>query len=257
MNQEKYRLVVPPMDHFQRMTVSGPLGVRPDTGILFDPDLASDLRWHTCQRTRLPRNISTFRFVDRGELSKPKPLKNFYCLNEFLIVDAGMLEFLLKEPGQEVEFKTIKPQLRDGSHPLGEYYAAKVTRTLDCIDPDTSSIHSSLWNAKEEKPLSEMVFTCDLSDECAEEYSNAGYGKYRSFPGRLQGMTRLQLKENSIPTGAALFQPLYWPGHLIGESAFLKSLAAKCTGGTPGYYFWALDLSDVGRSYRDTCTAMR
>lgn len=249
------QLVVPPM--YPRFSISGPLGVRPDTQILIDVKKGAPPFSHTCQRPRLPPNIETFKFVERGAFDKPRPLANLYCLSEFLIVDSDMLDFISDELDGEIEYKEIRPELLDGSRPQSTYFAVKIARTIDCIDPDKSFYHSRRGTEKFDRSFSEVMFECDLSEQCATEFSNAGYGKYRSFPDGLLSIGHVAIKEGSVSAGSRLFQPLNWPGHLIGETTFLRSLAAKCMGGTLGYYFWALDLSDVSQAYSAMCQAMR
>ncbi len=97
----------------------------------------------------------------------------------------------------------------------------------------------------------------NLSEQCNEEFSNAGLRKYKSYPNGTFSLGRVQLKNDAIPYDAKLFQDIYWPGYVIGESNFLKLLNSKCRGGFPGYYFWELDLSDVSRSHSQTMMAMK
>ena len=228
-----YKLMVP--SDRPNIKVSGRIGIVPDVEIVGG--------WYRCARSTLPSSLSrlTFQvfFQPLGPYKPPPPttIQNFYHLDDFFVVSRQMKEFIESRLCGGVETQAIDMRYRDGNPVPEPYFALKIVRTIDCIDPQQSLFHD--YGIGKDVPFSERTATYELNDALAPEFANAGARQYRSFP-PLRHTTKLHLVESAIPSDALLFTPAFWPGQLLVSIEFAKELANACTGGTPGYYFWTI-----------------
>lgn len=243
----RLRLVVPPLS--ARISISGCTGIRPDTQSLRIP--------HTCQRSRLPKDIATFVFTADAHHSPGKKLANFYHLGEFFIVSGEMLTFLISMFSDELEFAPANLRRSDGTRPEEPYFAAKITRVIDAIDPYNSFVKKINGTKEDEYSFSNSIISIPLSAACADEYSNDGNGRYTSYPNSILLTLRVEISPGAQTAGAMMFEPQFWPGNLLVEDSFSRKLNSVCSGGALGYYFWELDLGDVRQSWHATMTALR
>jgi hypothetical protein len=244
---ERFRLVVSPS--FPRVAISGCTGVRPDTDSLRIS--------HTCKRSKLPRNLSTFVFTADKHHPPGERLANFYHMGEFFLVSSEMLRFLIDTFSDELEYAPADLRRSNGTKQEELYFAAKITRVIDAIDPQRSFVKKQKGAKEEEASFLASMISIPLSKECEGEFSNDGVGQYKSYPNSLLQTLRVEMKSSANTTGAKMFEPRFWPGNLLVEDSFARKLNNLCSGGAMGYYFWELDLADVRRSWFDTSMALR
>lgn len=136
------------------------------------------------------------------------------------------------------------------------YSAIKITRTIDCVDPDRSYATHYVGAKPTQQSFSELTYRCELADELVHEFANAPGSRYVSYP-FLYWVKNIHILAERIPPDATIFQPAFWPGVLLARNDFAEELAQRCSGGTPGYYFWTIDTGDVSGSYRKMRTDLR
>jgi hypothetical protein len=242
-----------PCGYGVELKVAGPVGVRPDTRIVAHRD------W--CERVRLPQSLDRMTFTfprsphplpayDNKEL-----IQNFYHHGEFFVVTAPLLDFLRKAIPGGLESVPIDVRHDDGRPAEEPYFAAKVVRTIDCIDRKASRAMVN-FSSKDTVPFDQAIVSLDLGEAAAVEFANADGGKYASFP-NWYNATKVQLIEERIPPDVAAFQPALWPNHVLTAQWFARDLEDRCRGGTRGYYFWTLDLANPSAGHRELMQALR
>jgi len=140
----------------------------------------------------------------------------------------------------------------DGSASEEPYFAIKVTRTIDCIDP-VNSFAGHDGNI----PFSDMITQYELDATCAAEYANVGKTRYVSQPRLWQNIGAVRLVDKNLPSNAPIFQPAFWPGYLLISKDASDRLNRLCTGYANGYFFWTLDLGRVSQSHSKLCQDLR
>lgn len=250
-----YQLLVPAA-YGTRLKVTGTLGAIPDTDIVDGPS--------RCRRSTLPSSLDrlTFQVFDPPHpLWRPPPraIQNFYHLGDFFLASGRPKDLLKRRLGGGLQVKEVDMRYQDGSRVPEPYFALKVVRTVDCIDPGRSFCSRRLPDGKEQMiPFTELTVSYSLHEQLVPEFANVEGGIYRSFPtSSLFDVAKVTLIDSAIPTDAALFQPAFWPAWLLVSPDFAESLAWACEGGTMGYYFWTLDLENVGRSHHELMHALR
>jgi hypothetical protein len=232
------------------LKVSGPIGARPDTRIvngLFE-----------CARVTLPRRLDRMTFSFPTAPIGPKGssvelVQNFYYLDGFFVVTAQLRDFFVARLPNAIEVARVQMHHSNGTPADDAYFAIKVTKTIDCIDAQRS-LHKS-W-PDEARPFAEKITSYELGPEVADEFANVGGSRYASYP-NFRGVQKLYLREELIPSDAHLFRPAVWPGHLLISASFAEALEERCTGGTKGYYFWALSLDNPSKEYDELLHALR
>jgi hypothetical protein len=227
------------------LKVSGPIGARPDTRILGgrNPD---------CARSKLPS------FLDRLLLTFPRSdtdreiVQNFYHHDDFFVGTRPILEFFHQNVPAGIEVSAVTVRHDDGSASEEPYFAIKVTRTIDCIDPV-----NSLAGHDGNIPFSDMITQYELDATCAAEYANVGKTRYVSQPRLWQNIGAVRLVDKNLPSNAPIFQPAFWPGYLLISKDASDRLNRLCTGYANGYYFWTLDLGSVSQSHSKLCQDLR
>ena len=242
----RFKLFSAPL-HPRPLTISGAVGAKPDTDLYPGGD--------TCRRSELPVHLRHLTFTS-CEMGTEDTLKNFYHLGEFFIVSESMRSFLVSKLGEIFRAERVDIRHRSGKLPDEPYFAVKVIRTIDCVDPDSSfKVVSFVTQAL--RSFSDSKTEYELTDSLKPEFANTDRGTYLSYPEYHYQIRTVRLIEDRIPADALLFRPKFWPGQLIIDTTFIEVLAAACRGGAMGYYFWAFDLDDVAGSQNQTSRELR
>ena len=216
--------------------LTGTMGSAPDTRLfgIFEP----------CRRMTLPPFVSDL-VLELGHQTPHSKieLQNFYHLGDFFVVSAAMKQFLEQHSGSVFESGRISVK-QPGQELHKHFWAVKVQTRIDCINP-VQSFARSPTSAPPAKSFSSLMRKLKLTDDLAAYYSNAPDNGYWSYP--QWGVESVDVKVDAIPHDVYLFEPMFWPGYLVIEESFAKRLADECTGGSPGYYFWTVGLSNVER----------
>jgi hypothetical protein len=246
-----FKLLVP-CGYGSELKVAGPLGIRPDTRFV-------SLR--QCERVGLPRSLdrSTFIFPRLPHAfpayADKEIIQNFYHQGEYFVVTASLLEFLRKKIPDGLQTAPLDVRHDDGREADEPYFAAKIARTIDCIDR-AASMAKINFMAKESVPFERAMVSFDLGEEAAREFANAEGAKYVSFPSWHEA-TMVRLMEERIPSNVAVFQPTFWPNHLLTTRSFADELESRCRGGTRGYYFWTLGLDNPSTEHNELMRSLR
>jgi hypothetical protein len=242
-----------PCGYGAELKAAGPLGTRPDVKFVSD--------WDWFARSHLPRSLGRMTFTFRRMphvfpgLDNREIVQNFYHHGDYFIVTEPLVEFLRKAIPGGVETVAIDVR-HDDDRAAGEpYFAAKIVRTVDCIDP-SASMASFTWPEKKTMTFKQGMVAFDLGEEAAREFANVDGSRYVSFP-NWHNATTVRLVEGRAPVDAVAFQPALWPGHLLVTQQFAEELQDCCRGGTPGYYFWTLDLAKPSADYSDLLRSLR
>ncbi len=179
-------------------------------------------------------------------------MQNFYHLGDFFVVDKIVMDFFAKRFPEEIDIAPVKMLHDDGSPSGSPYFAVVVLKTLECVD-----VANSFVGHKPATSFSETITEYELSEELAHEFANKNDNKYVSFPRLYHQISQVKLFYDNIPRDAAFFRPLYWPGYYLCSPDFDEALRRMCSGGTPGYYYWTLDLSDLTESHGKLLQALR
>jgi hypothetical protein len=245
-----FRLMVPP-GYGASLIVSGKTGLRPDTQLL-------DTYGH-CARIRLPSVIDDLVFTFKTLGSSPETIQNFYFLPDFFVVSETMKDFILGYFNEgDVEVRRVRVNHGDGSPAIEPYFALKIVKTIDCIDPVLSTAGSAAsFSSKDPKPFSETITNYELEQSLVAEFANKDGSHYISYPWHLAIIQDVCLRESEIPDDVVLLQPAFWPGHLIVDAEFGRLLDRRCSGSAMGYYLWMVDLKGVARSHHEILVGMR
>lgn len=250
VTQRTFRLMVPPGYGYPQLTVSGKIGPRPDTSLL-------DNYGH-CTRIRLPSFIDDLVFTFKTLGGRPETVQNFYFLREFFVVSETMRDFMLGHFNEgDVEIRRVRVNHGDGSPSAEPYFAFKIVKRIDCIDPTLSTAGSTGISPKDPKPFSETTTVYELERSLVAEFANKDGMYHVSYPWYLMQIQDVYLSEGEIADEVVLFQPALWPGHLIIDSDFGRLLERRCSGGSVGYYFWMVNLKGVSKSYNEIQVGMR
>lgn len=236
-----FQLLVP--SHYgNSLAASGPIGARPDIRMVRAQD--------ECAPSRLPRWVTDMKFTFR-RMSHALPgldgqeiVQNIYHYDDFFIASETIRNFLVRIAGGEAEAVRVDVRHDDGRSPREAYFAVKILRTIDCIDLTKSLVNRGHPAFREDIVTFEQDLTSlDLTPELASEFANVDGTKYVSCP-RWQRAKSITLIESRIPADTTVFQPAFWPGHLIATEDFDSELASLCSGVSLGYCSWRLRLSD-------------
>ena len=231
-----------PSPYGNSLAVSGPIGARPDMRMIGVQD--------ECAPSRLPRWITDVKFTFR-RMSHPLPgldgqeiVQNIYHYDDFFVASETVKDFLIRIAGGEAEAVQVDVRHDDGRSPREPYFAVKILRTIDCIDLTKSIAKRGYAGLNEELvPFGEDLTSLSLTSELAPEFANVDGVKYVSCP-RWQRAESITLIESRIPADTTVFQPAFWPGHLIATEDFDSKLSSLCSGVSLGYCSWRLPLSD-------------
>jgi hypothetical protein len=224
-----------------KLRVCGKLGPEPDTSLVDGHE--------SCRRSKLPQGIAEMVFTfPRYDPRSQDEVLNFFFQRDFFVVSQSMKAFMLSWV-DEADFEVRQVQVRhDTGEPADEpYFALKLIRTVDCIDADKSMTLGRLGSKSSIGPFSARMVEYGLDASLVREFATTDDGRYVSYPNLFT--QSVQLKEGSIGDDAVLVQPAWWPGKLLIEAEFAQVLKRRCSGGSPGYYFWLLDLEDVEASH--------
>jgi hypothetical protein len=159
-----------------------------------------------------------FRFPIIGSTER---LLNFFHMGDFFVVSGQVKELFVHRFPDELEITPIRVLHENGDPASHSYFAARLNRVIDCIDPGKSTRREVL--SKETiHSFADGLVRYDLDERCWDEFSNDGPGKYTSYRSMYEA-ERVHLIDGMIPTGTLLFQPKYWPGHWIIEIALRAS----------------------------------
>lgn len=249
-----------PCGYGAELRAAGPLGMRPDAKFVSD--------WDWFGRAHLPRSLPgltfTFRRVPSSrprvphalpDFDDPEIVQNFYHHGDYFVVTEALLEFLREAVPTGLETVALDVRHDDGQVAAEPYFAAKIVRTIDCIDR-SASIMTTTFPEKKTRTFEQAMVSFDLGEEAAREFANADGGKYVSFP-TWHNATTVKLMEGRIPPDAVVFQPAFWPNHLLVTQRFADELESRCRGGTRGYYFWTLDLAKPSAAYGELLHMLR
>jgi hypothetical protein len=150
------------------LTVSGPIGARPDTRIL-------GLRNPECARSTLPSFLDGLLFTF-PRIRDREIVQNFYHHDDFFVGTRPILDFFQEHVPAGLEISAVTVRHDDGSASEEPYFAIKVTRTIDCIDPV-----NSFAGRDANIPFPDMITQCELDATCAAEYANVGKTRYVSY----------------------------------------------------------------------------
>lgn len=250
--ERRFKLLVPSNSSY--LGISGKVGSTPDTGILTGSRQG-------CARNCLPRYINDLTFtVARPEGSREQ-LQNFYLVEEspgyFFILSSILADFLRQQfDPSDIQIAPVQLRHSNGAAVEERYFAVKILKTVDCIDPENSFGRRIPWG-DDRLPFTECTVSYDLEQSVAADFANVGKEQYVSYPDSTEQVFNVRLRESNIALGDRLFYPALWPGFLIVEESFGQALAQLCFGGTPGYYFWMLDLENVCEGHRQLRIALR
>jgi hypothetical protein len=251
MRPRVFKMFVPP-GSVDSPSASGKIGAKPDPVLLGGPN--------ECARSRLPGFLDDLVFKYPTPTKSKECVQNFYALKDFLIVSQAMKEFLLRHISEaDVEIRKIRLLHNDGKPAAEPYFAFKIVRTIECVDPTTSTANDTFGTNRSggTKSFSEMMVCYELDHSLTAEFANRDGTRYVSYPAYTWQIKDVFLKEGEIPADVVLFRPANWPSCLIIDADFGRLLEQRCSGGTPGYYFWMLDLRGVDKSYSDTLRMLR
>lgn len=242
-----------PCGYGAELKAAGPLGTRPDAKFVSS--------WDWFGRAHLPRSLGrlTFTFPRTRhvfpDLDNKEIIQNFYHHGDYFIVTEPLVEFLRKAIPGGLETVALDVRHDDGRAAAEPYFAAKIVRTIDCIDR-AASIAAFTYPEKKTMTFEQGMVSFDLGDDAAKEFANAAGSKYVSFP-TWHNVTTVKLMEERIPSDVAVFQPTFWPNHLVTTQSFADELESRCRGGYRGYYFWTLDLDNPSRAHAELMRVLR
>ena len=242
-----------PCGYGAELKAVGPLGMRPDAKFVSD--------WDWFGRAHLPRSLDgltfTFRRVPHAlpGLDNREIVQNFYHHGDYFIVTEALVEFLREAVPTGLETVALDVRHDHGQAAAEPYFAAKIVRTIDCIDR-SASVMTTTYPEKKVRTFEQAMVSFDLGEEAAMEFANADGGKYVSFP-TWHNATTVKLIEGNIPADAVAFQPAFWPNHLLVTQRFADELENRCRGGARGYYFWTLDLARPSAAYGELLHMLR
>jgi hypothetical protein len=173
---------------------------------------------------------------------------NFWHMGDFFIVSGKVKDLFVSCFGADLEIVAVRTRRRKRSLFAGSYFAARISRIVDCIDAQRSMWCRS-WTTESVQSFADGFFRQKLDERCWREYSNDGEGNYASYPSWSGVRTQhVQLIEDRIPSDALLFQARYWPGQWLIDAAFADRLQGAC-GYDQGFSFGTVDLNDMPSSY--------
>jgi hypothetical protein len=240
-----FKLMVP-SSYGAPYRLEGPVGATPDVQLVN--------RFGSCRRATLPPFLDRliFNFIAYPGLSLQ--VWNFYHLGDFFVVSNTLRKFLEARAGCTFEVAPIQTKHPDNKK-TEQYWAMKVTTRVDCILPKQSFAKDPFVFTATAKPFEDSVMEVKLTPDVSPFFANKGENTYYSYPGF--GVQNVSMDFDSVPRGAKLFQPAYWPHLLVVEVDFANELDMRCAGGTVGYYFWTLGFDDVSDEYHKTSTQLR
>lgn len=249
-----FQLLIP-SPYGNSLAVSGPIGARPDIRMVGAQD--------ECAPSRLPRWVTDVQFTFR-RMSHPLPgldgqeiVQNIYHYDDFFIASETIRNFLVRISGGEAEAVRVDVRHDDGRSPGESYFAVKILRTIDCIDLAKSMARRGYAGLNEHSvPFDQDLTSLSLTSELAPEFANVDGAKYVSCP-RWQRARSITLIESRIPADTTVFQPAFWPGHLIATEDFDSELATLCSGVSLGYCSWRLPLSDPRGAHMELMRDLR
>lgn len=241
-----FQLLIP-SSYGNSLVASGPTDARPDIRMV--------RAWDEYAPSRLPRWIADMKFTFR-RMSHPLPgldgqeiVQNIYHYDDFFIASEMVKDFLVRIAAGEAEAVRVDVRHDDGRSAGEAYFAVKILRTIDCIDLTKSMANRGHPSFREDLvPFEQDLISLNLTSELAPEFANVDGVKYVSCP-PWQRAKSITLIESRIPADTAVFQPAFWPGHLIATEEFDSELASLCSGVSLGYCSWRLPLSDPHGAY--------
>lgn len=189
--------------------IIGPLGAAPDANYCgieglnkfagnFLPSFAHDLRFVFPHQEK-PNKTDIYDYFDFWLISENQKLKFDYAA-------ASAFEFL--------EANTFES---DGARTSKKFWIAKVTRRIDCIDAQMSTVRTDYKGGT--ASFADDVYEIELDESLAPRFANHGPSTYRSYaPSKV--VQTLELVSEKIPTDCDIFTPMFWPGHVICRSDF-------------------------------------
>lgn len=224
------------------LAVSGVIGLAPDTSLL------GHLK-PVCVRSRLPKLVENLIFTLPEPARRGDVEQNFFIHSTFFIMTEDILNFFIELANCSLDIQKVTTLRYDGTRTHSTYYAICPTTVVDCIDPDRSLFGRFHPDISKKEPFSEGITQYTLDPILSEEFSNSSNNTYISYPRLYQGVSTVHILDEKIPRDTQIFQPKHWPGVIIATKAFANKLESICKGGTPGCYFWALDLEDLNKSH--------
>jgi uncharacterized protein DUF1629 len=186
---------------------------------------------------------------------KQEIVQNFYHQGEYFVVTTSILDFLLENIPSGLDIAEVDVRHDDGRVASEKYFAVKVVRTIDCVDPSASLANISVLS-NQVVPFEQAMVSFDLDEKAAAEFANVEGRKYVSYP-HWHSVKKLELVESRIPRDAVLFQPALWPNHMLVTPFFAEKLERRCAGGARAYYFWTLGLAAPSESHSKLCYELR
>jgi hypothetical protein len=254
---KKYLLLLP-SGYGHNLRVSGPIGATPDVSLLGQGyEMGGDAPYVNFRRMKLPCFIKDLTFTLSKPLGSKYPVevRDFYHMKDFFVVSTKIKDFILSQSGGEFEMEKIKVVHQDNMPIPYNYWAIKCISRYDCIDSIKSTAYEGPWNDRKITSFNQNITEIELSPELVSEFSNHGANMFRSYP--QHGAENIVLNSNVVPDTVKLFEPSYFPGHLLIEPSFSKELAKISTAGSGKYNFWIHDLINLKKQYSETMQALR
>jgi hypothetical protein len=130
--------------------VSGKIGATPDRTLVGDEE---------CSRSRLPDFLDQLTF----ELPRQAAEQNFFHLGEFFITDGDVRSFFERRCPNGLQILPVKTTTENDGETAAAYWAIKVIRKIDCIDPALSLAARPMWS-NDLQPFAELMTTYSLVD---------------------------------------------------------------------------------------------
>lgn len=233
---------------FELMHQSNSIGFSVHGPVIAAPD-SSLFNLEAYVRSKLPGQIDRLIFKLYSD-------RNFYYGHDLFIANEEVRQYLIDFSGATFHERPINCVDRAGASIKDKYWALMISNELDCLDAKKSTKEKAFSSyPPPEVSLADEIIEYTLDDSLASEFANCGENIFRSY--RRGGIKKIVLKNNLIPKDVKMFRIKYWPGYYFIESMFSEQLLRMCDGGTPGYYFWALNLDNVQGSLNHLMIALR
>lgn len=247
VSREFVLLARPSLEHKRLPEIEGPIGPMPDISLMAYADPPYGFAGNY-----IPDYAKNMHFIF-DKYRNIYPRKNIYMYFDFWLVSDAQKERLEQAANASFEFAPANTFDENKKRTDYQYWIAKVTYRVDCIDADASYVDREYPPHKKGRTsFSGEIFELELDDELAARFANYGERTYRTYPS-LHVVGHLALKMSRIPADLRIFTPAYWPGYVLCDREFYTDVLIRDN----GYTVWGIALPDVRKNYSETSIALR
>lgn len=221
--------------------IVGPIGPAPDASY------CSNQRSTKFAGKSIPSFAQELKFIFSHEERTDK--RDIYDYFDFWLVSENQKQKLDFAASSSFEFLKANTFDIDGTKTFRDYWIAKVTRQIDCIDAQKSIVTTQ--NLQEGICFADTLLDIELDDTLAPRFSNYGASTYRTYQPD-EYVKTLELLVEKIPEDCNIFTPMFWPGHVLCTYEFFSKKIIDSP-----YSTWSLRLPNTGEQSSENWRAYR